>query len=137
MLLVLEIVAGRMLAPYIGVSLYTWTSIIGVILAGLSLGNWAGGSMADRGHGKFSAGLVLIAASAASLAILPLLVLVAEQIQQQAHSLLSASFLFVLILFFIPSVLLGVITPLLTTLCLKLDQRRTKIGFPVRQSGHE
>ena len=41
-LLVLEIAAGRLLAPYVGVSLYTWTSIIGVILAGLSLGNWLG-----------------------------------------------------------------------------------------------
>ena len=35
LLLVLEIVAGRLLAPYVGVSLYSWTSIIGVILAGL------------------------------------------------------------------------------------------------------
>ena len=32
--LILELVAGRILAPFIGVSLYTWTSIIGVVLAG-------------------------------------------------------------------------------------------------------
>ena len=32
--LVIEMVAGRILAPFVGVSLYTWTSIIGVILAG-------------------------------------------------------------------------------------------------------
>lgn len=51
MLLVLEIVAGRLLAPYVGVSLYSWTSIIGVILAGLSLGNWLGGALADKGYG--------------------------------------------------------------------------------------
>ena len=31
-LLVLEIVAGRLLAPTVGVSLYTWTSVIGVVL---------------------------------------------------------------------------------------------------------
>ena len=36
--MVLELVAGRILAPFIGVSLYTWTSIIGVCLAGISLG---------------------------------------------------------------------------------------------------
>ena len=51
-LLVLEIVAGRLLAPYVGVSLYTWTTVIGVILAGLSLGNWLGGVWADRGGGE-------------------------------------------------------------------------------------
>ncbi len=46
--LVLELVAGRVLAPYVGVSLYTWTSIIGVVLAGISGGAWAGGRLADR-----------------------------------------------------------------------------------------
>src|SRR5690349_4559743 len=42
-LLVIELVAGRILAPYVGVSLYTWTSIIGVVLAGISIGAWVGG----------------------------------------------------------------------------------------------
>jgi SAM-dependent methyltransferase len=45
--LVLEIAAGRMLAPYVGVSLTTYTGIIGVILAGIALGAWAGGRAAD------------------------------------------------------------------------------------------
>ena len=40
-LLVLEITAGRLIAPYVGVTIYSWTSIIGVILAGLSLGKTA------------------------------------------------------------------------------------------------
>ncbi|MGE3961197.1 MAG: fused MFS/spermidine synthase [Dehalococcoidia bacterium] len=46
--LVLEIVAGRLMAPYIGVSLETFTGIIGVVLAGIALGAWAGGAAADR-----------------------------------------------------------------------------------------
>ena len=41
--LILEIVAGRLLAPHLGVSLYTWTTIIGVVLAGISIGNFLGG----------------------------------------------------------------------------------------------
>jgi MFS family permease len=47
-LLVLQLVAGRLLAPYIGSSLATWTSIIGMFLAGISAGNWVGGRVADR-----------------------------------------------------------------------------------------
>src|SRR3954454_22655253 len=47
-LLVLQLVAGRLLAPYIGSSLETWTSIIGVFLAGIALGNGFGGKLADR-----------------------------------------------------------------------------------------
>lgn len=46
--LVIEIVAGRILAPFVGVSLYTWTSIIGVVLAGISIGAYLGGKLADR-----------------------------------------------------------------------------------------
>ena len=46
--LVIEIVAARILAPSIGVSLYTWTSIIGVVLAGISVGNYLGGRLAGR-----------------------------------------------------------------------------------------
>ncbi|MCB2099553.1 MAG: fused MFS/spermidine synthase, partial [Rhodobacterales bacterium] len=44
--LTVEIVAGRMIAPYVGMSLYTWTAIIAVVLAGLSVGHWIGGRLA-------------------------------------------------------------------------------------------
>src|SRR5262245_57691872 len=47
-LLVLQLVAGRLLAPFIGSSLETWTSIIGVFLLGIALGNAFGGRIADR-----------------------------------------------------------------------------------------
>lgn len=47
-LLVLQLVASRLLAPFIGSDLYTWTSIIGVFLAGIALGNAYGGRLADR-----------------------------------------------------------------------------------------
>ena len=50
--LVVEIVAGRMLAPYLGMSLYTWTSVIAVVLAGFSVGHWAGGLIAEAKPGR-------------------------------------------------------------------------------------
>ncbi|MCP4961719.1 MAG: spermidine synthase [Actinomycetia bacterium] len=46
--LVLEILAGRLLAPFVGVSLETFTGIIGTILAGIALGSGVGGKMADH-----------------------------------------------------------------------------------------
>lgn len=45
--LVLEILAGRLLAPYVGISLETFTGIIGTMLAGIAAGAWAGGALAD------------------------------------------------------------------------------------------
>jgi len=43
----LEILAGRLLAPEFGSSLYTWGSVIGVFLAALSLGYYRGGRRAS------------------------------------------------------------------------------------------
>lgn len=43
-----EIIGSRIVAPYLGSSLIIWTSLIGVILASLSVGYWWGGRLADR-----------------------------------------------------------------------------------------
>jgi spermidine synthase len=44
----MEIAASRVLAPYFGNSLFVWGALIGVVLAGLAIGYWAGGWLADR-----------------------------------------------------------------------------------------
>lgn len=122
-LMALEIAAARLLAPYIGVSLYSWTAIIGVVLGGLSLGNWLGGVWADRGGGESAAGWTLAAGALACVAVLLLLTLIAGPLQRSQLGLLTVSFLFVAALFFLPALLLGVVTPLLTTLALRVDRR--------------
>src|SRR5437879_13605577 len=71
--LILELVAGRILAPFIGVSLYTWTSILGVVLAGISLGNYLRGRMADRWPHRQTLSVLLMARGLGRLAILPLI----------------------------------------------------------------
>jgi predicted membrane-bound spermidine synthase len=43
-----EIAAGRVLAPFFGTSLVTWTAVIATVLAGFSLGNALGGFLAER-----------------------------------------------------------------------------------------
>ena len=47
-IMVIELVAGRLIARHLGSSLYTWTSVIGVVLAGITLGNYIGGRIADK-----------------------------------------------------------------------------------------
>lgn len=141
--LVLEITAGRLIAPYVGVSIYSWTSIIGVVLAGLSLGSWLGGAWADgdganrdatpganrdavHGAGR-RAGLVLVAAALASLGVLLALTFVAPVIMAAELSPMGSAFALALSLFFVPAVLLGVITPLLTTLALRRSERPGRV----------
>ncbi len=69
--LILEIAAGRLLAPYVGVSLTTYTGIIGVILAGIALGAWAGGRLADRLDPATLLGPAFILGGLAAMAAVP------------------------------------------------------------------
>ncbi len=46
--LLLEILSARILAPYLGTAFLVWVNIIGTILASLSLGYYCGGILADR-----------------------------------------------------------------------------------------
>jgi len=121
--MVLEIAAGRLIAPYVGVSLYSWTSIIGVVLAGLSLGNWAGGRWADTGATGRHVAVALAAAALTTLGILLILTFIAPLVQARPLGLMSASFLLALGLFFLPAACLGLVAPMLTTLSLGLDAR--------------
>jgi hypothetical protein len=46
-MMLIQVVSGRLIAPYLGVSLYTWTSVIGCTLLGMTCGYYAGGFLAD------------------------------------------------------------------------------------------
>jgi spermidine synthase len=46
--MIYEIAGSRVLGPYLGTSVFIWTSLIGIILGSLSLGYWLGGRLADR-----------------------------------------------------------------------------------------
>src|SRR5512137_418142 len=76
--MVIELVAGRIMAPYVGVSLYTWTSIIGVVLAGISIGAYAGGILADRFPTPRTLGWLLFLSGLGALSISPLTEVVAH-----------------------------------------------------------
>ncbi|MDD5089300.1 MAG: fused MFS/spermidine synthase [Candidatus Wallbacteria bacterium] len=70
--MIVEIAAVRSLAPYFGNTVYCWTSVIGVMLAAMSIGYWAGGLLADRFNkpGTFFSAL---AASGLLISLIPVL----------------------------------------------------------------
>lgn len=70
LVMIFEINGSRILAPYLGASTYIWTSLIGVILAALSLGYWLGGRLADKQpHLKVLASVVFLAGGLVSISI--------------------------------------------------------------------
>ncbi|MDR3090143.1 MAG: fused MFS/spermidine synthase [Desulfobulbaceae bacterium] len=68
-LMIIELTGSRILAPLLGTSLVVWTSLIGVILASLSLGAWWGGALADRRPQARALGRIVLLAAWATAAI--------------------------------------------------------------------
>ncbi len=61
--MILELVGSRILAPYLGTSIFVWTSLIGIILGSLSLGYWQGGKIADKNPNYKTFSLILLVAA--------------------------------------------------------------------------
>ena len=128
-LLVLELVAGRILAPTVGVSLYTWTAVIGVVLAGISLGSWLGGKVADWRPARSILSLELLLAGLASALIL----VFDSNLDSVAASFSWPTIWQVLwlatLVFFLPSLLIGMVTPMIIKLSLSsLDATGRVVG---------
>ncbi|NQW00215.1 MAG: fused MFS/spermidine synthase [Rhodospirillales bacterium] len=126
--LIIEIVAGRLLAPYVGMSLYTWTAIIAVVLAGLSVGHWIGGLLAaphvETRIGARRVGWALAASAVSCLAILVLLRVVASLLMPSGLAPIPVIIILSTALFFLPSLFVGIVSPILTKLALDDDKNR-------------
>jgi len=119
--LVVEIVAGRMLAPYVGMSLYTWTSVIAVVLAGFSAGHWVGGRLAERPTGAALAatGWALVAAAATTAAAVFALRWSAPSILGAAGGPVAAIVALTGAAFFLPSFFAGIPAPVLAQIAVR------------------
>ena len=125
--LVIEMVAGRILAPFVGVSIYTWTSIIGIILAGISIGAYIGGKLVDRFPFRKTLGWLLLLSGIAALTIIPLTNIIAAY--RFNVPLMIRIFIVTAVIFFLPGCILGTISPVVVRLTLKnLDNAGNVIG---------
>jgi len=112
--LALEILASRILQPKFGSSVFVWGSLIAVFMAGLSVGYFLGGHLADRRASFTRFGLLLLASSAL-LGVLPFCAspvctlifrrLGMDSVERTGPLLAS------LVLFFLPTAVLGIVSP--------------------------
>ena len=106
-----ELLGGRILAPYFGSSIYVWGSIITIFMMALSIGYLIGGRLSLHQPSLFRYGLFFIVAA---IALTPVIVFanawmdaVFIRIEDPRYGSLVAS----TVLFFIPTAILGMIAP--------------------------
>ncbi|MFA6176064.1 MAG: fused MFS/spermidine synthase [Phycisphaerae bacterium] len=117
-IMVLELVASRLIAKHLGSSLYTWTAVIGVVLAGITVGNYLGGRIADKFKARKILASIFILSSVACVVVVILNNLVGEWIWLWKLSWPVRVFSHVALVFLMPSVLLGTISPVVAKMAL-------------------
>jgi spermidine synthase len=110
-LMEIEIAAGRLTAQELGSSLYTWTSVIGVVLLGMTIGSFAGGCIADRSTGRKSIANLFAIASITCVLIIVLSIHIGEWSFLWRLSWPAYVMTYVTVLFLLPSIFLGAISP--------------------------
>ena len=98
--LVVELVALRLLAPYLGLTLETNTVVIGVALTAIAVGSWWGGRLADLVPARRLIGPLLLV-SGVTVAATPFLVRLAAESADGSMLLLAAG-----LTLFVPGALL-------------------------------
>lgn len=119
-LMTIELVASRLIARYLGSSLYTWTGVLSVILAGMSLGNYLGGRMADAsGSLPRRIAAMCLAGAVACLAILWLNAWAGGSVFLMGLSWPVRILLHMTWAFLLPAVVLGTISPMVAKLAIE------------------
>jgi hypothetical protein len=107
----IELLGGRLLAPYFGSSIYVWGAIITIFMLALSLGYLWGGRASLHAPSLQRLGLILLAAAATALPVLlsgdSLLEHLSAQIGDPRFGSLAAAAL----LFFLPTCVSGMVSP--------------------------
>ena len=119
--MILELIASRILSPYFGSSNLIWTSVIGIILLSTSAGNYLGGIIADRAKEQkqkltLDINVILIISGILILFIPVTQKLLISQIISLIKSIKIGAILATIVLFFVPSMYIGMLSPIIIKL---------------------
>lgn len=116
--MVVELTAARIIAPILGSSVYTWTSVIGVVLLGTSIGNVLGGKIVDRIR-TFCVGGMFFWLSSVTVLLIPLSTIFVKNVAFIQVPLWLSVLIAATLLFLVPSMFLGAIYPAMFKLYLQ------------------
>ncbi|MCR5413846.1 MAG: fused MFS/spermidine synthase, partial [Kiritimatiellae bacterium] len=127
--MVLELVAGRLVAPYFGQSTCTWAALTGVTLAGVSLGNALGGWLSAKGRRPGMVAAVALLVGGAFCAALPYVLPLLGSAVAVFESFEARTAVFVIAAWLPPMLALGCITPSIAAACVRPERNGRDLGL--------
>lgn len=118
-LMIFEMAGPRLLSPYMGSSIYIWTSMIGVVMIGLWIGYRFGGFLADSIPKWEVLGFVVSIAALFIVLSTPFALRVVEKVAHNIFTVKLSSFVASVILFGPIGFLLGIVSPFAVRVSLK------------------
>jgi hypothetical protein len=118
-----ELLGGRLLAPYFGSSIYVWGAIIAVFMLALSVGYLLGGRFSLRQPSLARLGAILLAAAATALPIVLVADTLLDRVSIRYADPRLGSLLGALLLFFVPTAVSGMVSPYAVRLLVEDRQR--------------
>ncbi len=132
-IMAVELSATRLLAPYFGTSSIVWTVVIGIIMVSLSLGNYLGGRAADK-YNSYGRLYFIIWTASVWIALIPLTgkyiiagVAVILMWALPSNLIIGGSVVSCLVIFSLPLVILGMVSPYLVKLAVSETENTGKI----------
>jgi len=107
----IELLSGRLLAPYFGGSIYVWGAIITVFMLALSLGYLWGGRASLHAPSLKRLALILLAAAVTTLPVLLLGDSLLERLSAVVSDPRFGSLVAAALLFFLPTCISGMVSP--------------------------
>lgn len=124
----IELLGGRILAPFFGSSVHIWGSIITVFMLSLSLGYLLGGKLSTRSASLTTYGLIFLLAALTLLPIALFSQWLMEAVFLTVEDARYGSLLASMVLFFIPTVILGMLSPYSVRLLVKSSNESGQIA---------
>ena len=116
-IMIMELVGSRILAPVLGTSIFIWTSLIGIVLGSMSIGYYLGGKIADKNPSVKNLSAIIFISGL----LMSVIIIIKDSVL--AFSLLfgikNGAIIAATILFALPSITLGMVSPYAVRMAVK------------------
>ncbi len=116
-IMIMELIGSRILAPILGTSIFIWTSLIGIVLGSMSIGYYLGGKIADKNPSVKNLSLIIFISGL----LMFIIIIIKSSVLEFSllFGIKNGAIISATILFALPSIMLGMVSPYAVRMAMK------------------